>query len=415
MFLFILMGSSLSVLLIDIWSVVPYYTARLCSSLRGQGVNVAIASMTYDLDPQCFRRVGIRNNSGCLDVVGRRRLGNPLVRKSLKLLEGSINLLALSGRFLFFRPEVIHLHHIHFSKTRIQMQWWFLKYVKMLGIKLVYTVHNVLPHEDGESYRSWFTKLYQAVDGLICHSEIVRERMIQEFAVPGPRLYVIPHGPLFDDLTSSMSETQDNPWTREGRCLIVCQGIIRPYKGVPFLLDAWSHVERASQRAWLIVAGLADPEYALELQEYAKHLALRQAQFEFRFLGAEEMVGLLSAAEILAYPYRDITTSGALMTGLALHKPIVATDLPPFRQLLKDEKDALLVPYGDISGMARSLLTLIESAKVRHKKPCDSKQEEDPWAEIARQTQSCYECVINGEMSAGNLGKTHALDHELDH
>ena len=59
------------------------------------------------------------------------------------------------------------------------------------------------------------------------------------------------------------------------------------------------------------------------------------------------MADLYQDAEILVYPYGEVTTSGALMTGIGYGKAIVATRLPAFEQLLHDGENALLVAYGD--------------------------------------------------------------------
>lgn len=386
------MAPSLTVFLMDVWSVVPYYTGPLYKGLARENLRVTLCSMTYDLDPDCFAREGIRNDPGLLDLVGKRRLRNRTLRRILKFAEGSLNLLALGIRFLAARPAVIHVHQVHFGRG-LQFEKWFLYYAKAIKIKLVYTVHNLLPHDSGEKHRPALSRLYRMVDGLICHSESVKQQLVEQFGVDGRKIWVIPHGPLFQNAGVRQGK---KTCSNSGECLVVCQGMIRPYKGIPFLLEAWREVEASGCSARLIIAGLADPSYAEDLRQHSARLNLKSVIFDFRFLTLEEMLDLLRSADVLAYPYREITTSGALMTGVVQRKAVVATDLAPFRQLLRHEENALLVPYGDVPEMAKAFLRLIGDKEERLRLAAaigELAGQEDPWTGIASETRRCYESV----------------------
>ena len=85
---------------------------------------------------------------------------------------------------------------------------------------------------------------------------------------------------------------------------------------------------------------------------------MKRVKLHFRFISTEELVALYRAADVVVYPYRAITTSGALATGLALGKAIVASDLPVFRELLTDRESALLVDPQDCDGAGRGAACL---------------------------------------------------------
>ncbi len=117
--------------------------------------------------------------------------------------------------------------------------------------------------------------------------------------------------------------------------LVLWQGIIFPYKGIDLLLNAWQKVEAHDEAACLVIAGTGAPELLEQIREQVSQLGLKRVHLEFRFITTEELVALYRAADIVVYPYRAITTSGALATGLALGKTIVASDLPVFREFLR--------------------------------------------------------------------------------
>ena len=83
------------------------------------------------------------------------------------------------------------------------------------------------------------------------------------------------------------------------------------------------------------------------MREQVQRLEFRdQVSLDLRFVSPEELVALYRAADVVVYPYRAITTSGALATGLALGKAILSQAIcPVFRELLVEGQNALLVAH----------------------------------------------------------------------
>ncbi len=164
-----------------------------------------------------------------------------------------------------------------------------------------------------------------------------------EFSVPEEKIAVIPHGPFFYDLPAAASDQTLQSFNLEpGKLLVFWQGIIFPYKGIDLLLDAWQDVEANNDDARLLIVGTGSPELSDQIREQITRLGLKHVNLHVRFISSEELVALYRAADIVVYPYRAITTSGALATGLSLGKTIVASNLPVFRELLTDRENALL-------------------------------------------------------------------------
>ncbi len=331
----------LRVFMMDLLATVPYYTAYLSRALLKEGVDVTVGSITYYLDPECFTSRGIKVDPGLLDVVGRHHLPR-LPRRLLKLLESLINLSALTVRFLASPPDIVHVQFLPMLKWRLPLDFWFLEFCRKRGSKVVLTVHDLLPHNTGEAYKKTFLELYRMADGIICHSDHIRMRLVEEFSVSEAKISVIPHGPFFYDLPEAGSELTLQSHKREqGRVMVLWQGIISPYKGVDLLLSAWQQVEAQGGDCGLVIAGTGTPELLEQIREQVRCLGLKCVQLDLRFISSRELVALYRAADVVVYPYRAITTSGALATGLALGKTIVASNLPVFReQLTHREKRA---------------------------------------------------------------------------
>jgi glycosyltransferase involved in cell wall biosynthesis len=386
------------IFMMDLLAIVPYYTAYLSRALLSQGVTVQIGSISYYLDPDCFRGRGLKLDPGLLDIVGRFNLPKG-PRRLLKLAEGMLNMAALTLRFLFSPPDIIHVQYLPMFRWKAPLDLWFVLFCQGRGSKIVLTVHDLLPHDTAQTYKSLFQNLYSRADVLICHSESIKARLISEFGVKADKISVIPHGPFFYDLPAGAAILpSQNLKADPTRQLVLWQGIVFPYKGVDLLLDAWQMVEAQTPNAWLGILGTGAPDLLNEIRKRVHELGLTRVNLDFRFASADELVAIYRAADVVVYPYRAITTSGALATGLAFGKPIVASNLPVFRELLKNGEDAFLVEPSDSVELATAITRLLESASLRQKFASAIRAKNfgsQSWVSIAQQTEHVYEAVLH--------------------
>ena len=390
----------LSVFQMDLWTIVPYYTSYLTEGLLEEGMDATLGSITYHLDPDCFRRHGIKNDPGLLDIVGRFRIRSSFWRRGLKFAENLINMLALAIRMMFRRPDILHVQYLQLAEWKVPLDLWFCRFAKMLGCKVVYTVHNVLPImpvPSADGGRAIFANIYKHPDAFICHNQRTAEQLIKEFAIDPSRIWVIPHGPMFYDLPRpSVAEAKAKLGIEVQQSVVLFQGIIAPYKGVPFLLDAWQIVQRQRPNARLVIAGGGQPQWLSELKEQAKTLGIEASvKMDFRFIPTADLPVYYQAADILVYPYKEITGSGALLTGLSFAKPIVATNLKAFREELSNGEAGLLEAYGEKEKFAAALICLIDNPELRSVLGEKAGQVTESWASIAQKTRKCYESLLD--------------------
>lgn len=383
--------------MMDLWATVPYYTAYLSRALLNQGVDLTVGSISYYLDPTCFSSRGVQLQPGLLDIVGKFHLRR-LPRRILKLTESILNLCALTLRFLLAPPDILHVQYLPMLNSPLPLDLWFVKFCQRRGSKIILTAHDLLPHDTGETHELVFRNLYSMVDGIICHSANIKARLIAEFAVPPEKIAVIPHGPFFYDLTEATTGPAFKTLGIEPETsFVLWQGIIFPYKGIDLLLDAWQQVEAANDNIHLVIAGTGAPEFLDQIREQINRLSLKRVKLHPRFISTEELVALYRAAGIVVYPYRAITTSGALATGLALGKTIVASDLPVFRELLTNRENALLVDPKNPSALAGALLELTNNSSLRHQLAAKVQAMnfgDQSWIAIARATRNFYADIL---------------------
>lgn len=380
--------------MLDLWCIVPYYDAYLCEALLKLNIPVTLISTTYYLDRQCFSRHQVNHDPGLLDLVGRFNLPRRF-RRLLKAFETSINTIAIILRALWSRPDLVHIQYLPLLKWDFPIDLWCIRFLNWLGIPVVYTIHDLLPHDTGQKHRAIFHRLYHSVQGLICHSEETGHRLQQEFGVTPDEVFVIPHGPFFKDSSGLESEPLRDKLLH-GQRLVLWQGIIFPYKGIEFLLSSWQIVQAKKVKAKLVIAGTGEEALLGRIRAIVEESGLGQSvHLDFRFLPLPELLQLYALADVVIYPYRAITSSGALHTGLSQGKAIIATRLPAFTEILKDNKTALLVDYGDVNALAMAIIRLIESPVQRKELEKAVRQEfqSKTWDSIAHSTEQCYRTV----------------------
>jgi glycosyltransferase involved in cell wall biosynthesis len=386
-------GTTPRVFMFDLLATVPYYTAYLSRALLKEDVDLTVGSVSYYLDSACFSGRGVAVHPGCLDVVSRFALPW-IVRRPVKFLEALTNQAALALGFLFKRPDILHIQFLPMLTWVVPFDLWFVLLCRKRGIRLILTIHDLLPHDTGEAHKARFVRLYHAVDWIICHSDHVRDRLEKEFLVKSKGISVIPHGPFFYDLAPSNHRNSPNASKQEPRAIqVLWQGLIFPYKGVDLLLDAWQEVEETEGDHRLIIAGTGPVDLLRQIRHQVDSLALKNVELRLEFIPALELVQLYRESDVVVYPYRAITTSGSLATGLALGKAIIASDLPVFRELLIDHRNALLVDMGRPDALANALLELVEDGSLRESLATGVRSMnfgDHSWTAIAKKTVEAY-------------------------
>ncbi len=387
----------LRVYLMDLWSFIPYYMASLCSALAEEAVEPRLGSVRYHLDRDYFHKTGLLPDRFLIDAGGSVKLNR--LRRLIKSCEYIFNLLMLGLRFSISKPDILHVQYLPFLERGFRLELWFLKWARRLGIRVVYTVHNVTRQDAPGQGRGLFRRAYTSADALICHGEAARTELERDFKIAAEKIWVIPHGPLFDQAPRASTQQARTVLNLPGEeTIVMCLGVISEYKGIPFLLDAWKRIRPEDKKARLLIAGAGDPRVLAEIREKVSREGLENSvDLRLQFIPVEQLSLFYEAADILVYPYKAGTTSGALLTGLNYGRAIVATRLPFFMEYLKDGETALLVDYGAADSLAAALQSLIQQPQLRGRLGSALARQASHgvgWQEIARKTRQCYEAVL---------------------
>jgi glycosyltransferase involved in cell wall biosynthesis len=249
----------------------------------------------------------------------------------------TLNVLLLPLEVGFRRVAGARLIHVHwvfaftlpgshrFPVLRRVTQFWFLVWLKtcrMLGVHLVWTAHNVLPHTpvfaDEVSARR---ALVAACDLVVAHSQATLEELAALGAV-ARRSAVIQQGPI----APIVSDASLRALGGEGPRRFFFFGRVLEYKGVEDLLAAFLAMPD-DVAAHLTVIGQCDD---LSLRSRLWAMAQRsgtRVMLRLEHVSDEELAHLLVAADVVVLPFRRVTTSSSAMLALSYGRPLIVPDL----------------------------------------------------------------------------------------
>jgi glycosyltransferase involved in cell wall biosynthesis len=222
----------------------------------------------------------------------------------------------------------------------------------------VMTAHYVLPPRPNRLQLASARRAFGRMDAVIAHSEHGARRLREEVGLDPERVRTIHHG-AFDYLARLPDERALPAELRaaEGPVALFF-GLLRPYKGVDTLLEAFRRVEAGE--LWIVGNPRMDVEPLRRLAEQAPG----RVRFLTRFVEEAEVPAIFRRADLLVLPYRDAEHSGVLYAALAFGKPLVLSAVGGFPEVA-DRGAARLVPPEDPQALAAALDELLGDQTAR--------------------------------------------------
>ena len=250
----------------------------------------------------------------------------------------------------------------------------------------VMTAHYVLPPRPSRRQLLGARRAIGAMDADVAHSEHGARRLREQIGLDPGRVRVIHHG-AFDYLTR-LPEERPLPSELHGAegPVILFFGLLRPYKGIDTLLEAFRRIEGAE--LWIV----GNPRMEIEPLRRLAAEAPGRVRFLPRFVSDAEIPAIMRRADVVVLPYRDAEQSGVLYAALAFGKPLVLSAVGGFPEVAEGGA-ARLVPPEDRQALAATLSELVGDESARSelgKAAADAASGAYSWEETARQTLNLY-------------------------
>lgn len=286
-----------------------------------------------------------------------------------------------------FGAEIVHVQE-HPTHAMAQLAWLLRG-----RLPLVTTVHDPLPHsgDDARAARAHarsYALLRRASDRLVVHGQSLADALAETGVAP-ERIGALSHGVLrFGRHGSASAKSVPDP------ARLIFFGRMEAYKGLEELLDAneiWlsARLPDEAVRPRLVVAGCGP-----ELSRLAPRLSARNLTVLRGRIGQDELERLVATSAAAVLPYRDATQSGVIASSFGAGRPVIATRVGALPEAVGDA--GLMVPPGDVAGLAQAGLRLVRDAALRERleqavaERCRSTL---CWRAIAQETLALYDAA----------------------
>jgi glycosyltransferase involved in cell wall biosynthesis len=380
-------GHKLKVLMID--SLVGNdYTICLCSALAEAGVDIIL-------------------------VVPEQREIRSSVQFKVKYLaptkSSGFNKIKKAFDYLRYLMEVLRqikeekidiVHYQFFRRERIESFYFCL--LRLLGINLVYTAHNVLPHEKQRIDLALKPMVYRSAEAIIAHSQFIKTKLVNTFNVDAKKIKVIPHG-NFDiylpEKRVTKCESRNELKIAESAFILLFFGTIRENKGLDILLDAFELLGSRDERFRLLITGRCqnakhENEVVLKI---SKLKTADQILFFPGFIPNEKVATFFLAADVVVLPYKEIYHSGILHLAYSFGRPVIATRVGDFEEVIVNEKEGYILEKNNHQCLAETIQkAFCDPDKLEHmgKIVRHISETKYSWRDIARQTKDLYRSII---------------------
>lgn len=281
------------------------YSQRLVEALRSAGVDARLAAPPG----RALAAPSIPHLLWGYEVagMGKARLYAHRMKEALR------GAWALATAVRSVRPDVVHV-----QTSVIPRFDWLAHRVLRRSRPLVVTAHDAIPLEGGADAFRRQAKTWRAADAVIVHGE--DPRLAVTDSAPGRLVRVVPVDLNLGKGPVERHAARARLGIGEGKIALLF-GLLRPYKGLGLLGEAWPSVADAQPDARLLVVGDADHD----LPELERLRRLRGVEVHEGFVPEEDIDAWVSAADVLVLPYTTGTHSGVLNRGLGQGTPVLAS------------------------------------------------------------------------------------------
>lgn len=236
--------------------------------------------------------------------------------------------------------DVVHINWL----LNYSLDKFFLKQIKKLCNRVVYTAHNVLPHVNGVSAKQDLKVIYRLVDRIIVHGNSVKDELISLFPETSDKIYIQKHGCVLKVPVKGSLDKKNDGLVKKIRSyskVFLCCGAVFFNKGIDRLIEIWIENYRDTD-ALLIVGGR-------QMEHYPEYEAQKKVINEIEnivlldgFIEDSIMDALFNSCSVVVLPYRHASMSGVVFSSAQFSKPVICTQVGALPEYLEDNQDSFL-------------------------------------------------------------------------
>ncbi len=207
--------------------------------------------------------------------------------------------------------------------------------VRKSGVKVLAITDNVIPHETRPGDVAFAKYFINACDGFVTMSKAVMKDL-EKFTSTVHKKYLL--HPLYTSFGEKLNKMDarkalELPTDKQ---LVLFFGLIRKYKGLDMLLDAFNEL-KANPNIILVIAGEFYEDKQPYLDLIKKYGIENQVILHGKFIANEDVKLYFSAADLVALPYRSATQSGVTQVSFHFEVPTLVTNVGGLGEIIPDK------------------------------------------------------------------------------
>jgi glycosyltransferase involved in cell wall biosynthesis len=338
-----------------------------------------------------------------LNLRGDQRSDASFGKKAVRVLSYYWRLLRYAASA---QPPIFHI--LWNNKFELFDRTLLMLYYKFLGKRVLLTAHNVSIGErdanDSLLKRISLRIQYRLSDHVFVHTEKMKGELALRFGVSERKITVVPFGinNTVPNTTLSTAEAKRQLGIDKQEKTLLFFGNIAPYKGLDYLVDAFSRVLKEDGAYRLIIAGRpkGDEQYWQQIKQEITRDAIRERIIQkIEYVPDEQTELYFKAADVLILPYTHIFQSGVLFLSYAFGLPVIAADTGSLRNEVIEGETGFLCRAADSDDLAKAIKTYFASDLYRH---LDTRRdqirafanERNSWTKIGEILNRVYQQVL---------------------
>ena len=320
------------------------------------------------------------------------------IKKAISYL---ISLIYIAVLIIEYKPTLVHIQWFKIPKLDY-LFWTIIK--KIFHVHIIHTAHNVLPHNTGTRYQAIYKKIYTKLsDKIIVHSTNTKKEICDLFNLDQDKIAIIRHGLLamkYNEVkykklfqNSALLQKLDN------KIVFTSLGEQSYYKGSDLIIEAWLRSSKLNQsgKCVLVMAGKFKNIDYKEIEK-SKNVFIKNIR-----ISNEEYMFWLRHTDAYLLPYRNISQSGALLTALSEHIPVVTTNTGGISEPMSIAKVGWNIGEPNVENIQTTLLHILRNSdeiiKIKQDK-IGWKAIEDfyNWDKISNETEMLYQLTAREEL-----------------
>jgi glycosyltransferase involved in cell wall biosynthesis len=249
-----------------------------------------------------------------------------------------------------------------FNPDTVILPWWVAYWTPMYlyllyalrknGIKVVFICINVFEHEDN-ALKNFLTKfILRRVDSFIVHSDQEKSELLNINPGAEVKKHLLP---LFE-YDVKIEERHDTAMH------LLFFGFVRPYKGLDTLLQAVAILKNHDISLKVVGEFWNDKDRYIEL--ISKLKISGHVEIMDQYVPDNEMSQYFSWADLVVLPYKKTKTSGIIATAYGFKKPVLATNIGGFYEVVRDGYTGKIVASDDPQALADGILWFLANRPI---------------------------------------------------